>query len=122
MVAALPLVVLAVVWPGIANHGAMDHWEAWAGGAGLHLLYALLGIALGALLAVPFRGRPGATVVTILMVLLLGVIVPASPLAAVLRALNREDHLRAVVGLATPLAILGAAMLALALASFTRSD
>jgi hypothetical protein len=117
---AAPLVLLAVAWAGVANHEAMDHWEAWAGGFGLHLLYVVLGVGIGAFLARPLTTPPGAAVVAILALLLLALIVPASPLAAALRVLNREDHLQAVDGLAGPLAILGCfGGLCLAL-SFTR--
>lgn len=121
-VACLPLVVLAVAWAGIANRAAMGQWEAWAGGVGLHLLYAVLGVGLGALLARPLRMAPGAALVTILALLLLGLIVPASPLAGALRALNREDHMAAAHGLGGPLGILGAAAVLLLAVSFARRE
>jgi len=61
-IATLPFVALAIGWAGVANHHNIHGWSAWLGGVGVHLVFAVLGVGLGALLAPPILHRPGPAV------------------------------------------------------------
>ncbi|MGI8647048.1 MAG: hypothetical protein DLM55_03420 [Acidimicrobiales bacterium] len=92
VIAALPLVVLAVSWAALVNPTAVYGWRTWVGGLGIHLVFALAGTGLGALAGPPMLHRPGAAVLGIAMVTLLSIIIPASPVAWALRVLEHNPR------------------------------
>ena len=105
-IATLPFVALAISWAGVANHHNIHGWSAWLGGVGVHLLFAVLGVGLGALLAPPILHRPGAAVLGIIAVTLLSIITRASPVAGALDVLTRNPRQGFAAALTPPIAVL----------------
>ncbi len=105
-IATLPFVALAIGWAGVANHHNIHGWSAWLGGVGIHLVFAVLGVGLGALLAPPILHRPGPAVLGILAVTLLSIIIRASPVAGALGVLTRNPRQGFAAAVTPPIAVL----------------
>jgi len=120
-IATLPFVALAIGWAGVANHHNIYGWTAWLGGVGVHLLFAVLGVGLGALLAPPILHRPGAAVLGIIAVTLLSVIIRVSPVAGALDVLTRNPQQGFAADITPPIAVLLALTAGAILASLTAS-
>jgi hypothetical protein len=105
-VATLPFVVLSIGWAGVANHHNIHGWHAWLGGVGIHLVFVLLGVGLGALLAPPILNRPGPAVLGIVAVSLLSVIIRVSPVAGALDVLTRNPRQGFTAAIAAPVTVL----------------
>ena len=97
---------LAIGWAGVANHHNIHGWSAWLGGVGVHLVFAVLGVGLGALLAPPILHRPGPAVLGILAVTLLSIITRASPVAGALGVLTRNPRQGFAAAVTPPIAVL----------------
>jgi hypothetical protein len=97
------LAVAAVGWAVVANRA--NTWEARAvlGGLALHLVFVLLGTALGAVFGRPLVGGSGQAALGILAVSMLALIVPGSPVQACLRVLENNPRHGFVGQLAPPL-------------------
>ncbi len=119
VIAALPLIVLAVTWAAVANHGAVHGWEAWLGGLGIHLVFALAGTGLGALAAPPILHRPGAAVPGIVAVTLLSLIIPASPVRWTLEVLEHNPQHGFAAAITPPITVLLGLTAAAVLVSLT---
>ena len=120
-IATLPFVALALGWAGVANHHNIHGWTAWLGGVGVHLVFALLGVGLGALLAPPILHQPGPAVLGIIAVTLLSIIIRASPVAGVLGVLTHNPRQGFTAAITVPIAVLLAITTAAILASLTAS-
>jgi len=118
-IATLPFVALG--WAGVANHHNIHDWSTWLGGVGVHLVFALLGVGLGALLAPPILHRPGPAVLAIIAVTLLSIIIRASPVAGALGVLTRNPRQRFAAAITPPIAVLLALAAVAILASLTAS-
>lgn len=118
-VASLPFVALAIGWAGMANHRHIHGWQPWLGGVGVHLVFVLLGVGLGALLAPPILHRPGPAALGIVAVTLLSIVIRVSPVAGVLDVLTDNPRQGFTAAIAPPVTVLcGLAALAM-LASLT---
>jgi len=118
-IATLPFVALAIGWAGVANHHNIHGWSAWLGGVGIHLVFAVLGVGLGALLAPPILHRPG--VLGIIAVTLLSIIIRASPVAGALGVLTRNPQRGFAAAITPPIAVLLALTAVAILTSLTAS-
>ena len=83
LLALLPFVVIAVAWAFVADHANVRTGPQVAGGAAIHLVFAVAGLGLGALAARPLVRPPGLAALVIVGGFVLSLIVPWSP---VLRA------------------------------------
>jgi len=105
-IVTLPFVALAIGWAGVANHHNIHGWSAWLGGVGVHLVFVVLGVGLGALLAPSILHRPGLAVLGILAVTLLSIIIRASPVAGALGVLTRNPRQGFAAAVTPPIAVL----------------
>ena len=92
MVVQLPLVVIAVAWAGLANHANLHSANGFAGGLGVHLAFALVGVGLGAVVARPLVRAPGIAALTITGLFVLSLIVPWSPVLHAARVLETDPR------------------------------
>lgn len=86
------LSVVAVAWGAAANHAGIHTWRAVLGGLGLHAVFGLVGLALGAVFARPLVDDAGPAVLGIVGLTVLALVVRASPLAWALRVLVRNPR------------------------------
>jgi len=105
-VATLPFIALAIGWAGVANHHNIHGWHAWLGGVGVHLVFGLLGVGLGALLAPPILHRPGPAVLGVVAVTLLSIVIRVSPVAGALDVLTRNPRQGFTAAVAAPVTVL----------------
>jgi len=105
-VAALPFVTLAIGWAGVANYHNIHGWHAWLGGVVVHLVFAVLGVGLGALLAPPILHRPGPAVLGIVAVTLLSIVIRVSPVAGTLDVLTHNPRQGFTAVITPPIAVL----------------
>lgn len=122
LVAEVPLVALSVLWAEVANHENMRGGSALLGGLGVHLVFALAGVGLGAVVSRPLLRPPGAAALVIVGVYVLSLVVHWSPVFQAARTLQTDPvhHFRAdllpwlagLVGVGAALA--GAALVAAA--------
>jgi hypothetical protein len=97
VVVELPLVALSVAWAEVANHGNMRGSSAVLGGLAVHLVFALAGVGLGAVVARPVLRPPGAAALLIVGVFVLSMVVHWSPVFLAVRTLQSDPvhHFRA---------------------------
>ena len=117
----LPLIALALGWAGVANHHNIHGWSAWLGGVGVHFVFAVLGVGLGALFAPPILHRPGPAVLGIIAVTLLSIIIRVSPVAGTLGVLTHNPRQGFTAALTPPIAVLLALATTAILVSLTAS-
>jgi hypothetical protein len=86
------LSVVAVAWGTVANHAGIHSWRAVLGGLGLHAVFGLVGLALGAVFARPLVDDAGPAVLGIVGASVLALVMRVSPLAWALRVLVRDPH------------------------------
>ena len=90
VVAQLPLILVAVAWAGLANHGNLHSTAGFADGLAVHLPFALLGVGLGAVLSRPLVRAPGAAALAIAALFVASLIVPWSPVLHASRVLETD--------------------------------
>jgi len=90
----------------VANHHNIHGWHAWLGGVGVHLVFGLLGVGLGALLAPPILHRPGPAVLGVVAVTLLSIVIRVSPVAGALDVLTRNPRQGFTAAVAAPVTVL----------------
>lgn len=97
VIGVLPLVALSVAWPELANHTEMRGASPLCGGLGVHLVFAVAGVGLGAVVARPLMRPPGTAALTIVGVFVLSLIVRWSPVFQAARTLQTDPvhHFRA---------------------------
>ncbi|HEU5003093.1 MAG TPA: hypothetical protein VFW71_09990 [Actinomycetota bacterium] len=112
------LAVLAVLWAAVANPSYTAHGAAVLGGLGIHALFGLAGVGLGALLSPPLVVEPGPAVLGIVGATTVSVILRVSPAAWALRVLEHNRRHGFAAAMAGPVVALGAAGLACVLIAF----
>ncbi len=90
--AALPLVGLAVLWAAVANADQMHGWRPRVGGLAIHLVFALLGVGLGALVSRPLIRAPGAAALAVVAAVVIGLVLRWSPVFSLLRVLQANPR------------------------------
>ena len=103
---------LAVLWGLAANPSNTAHGPAILGGLGIHAVFGLAGVGLGALLSPPLVAEPGPAVLGIVGATTMAVILRVSPVAWTLRVLEHDRHHGFAGALVAPVAALAAAGLA----------
>ena len=102
----LVLAAIAVGWALVANPAHTSGVKAVAGGFALHAVFALLGIAVGAVFGRPLVNAPGQAALGIIAVAMLALVVPHSPVLACLRVLENNPAREFSRQLAPTLAVL----------------
>lgn len=88
LLGGLLLALAAVGWAAVANAAHTSGAATLVGGLGLHVLFAAVGTAVGALLGRPLVKAPGQAALGIIAVAMLALIVPGSPVRACLAVLE----------------------------------
>jgi hypothetical protein len=102
----LGLAVLSVAWALVANSASTTGAKAVLGGLGLHAVFALLGVGVGALFGRPLVNASGPAALGLLAVAMLSLVVPGSPVQACLRVLESNPKHGFAGQLAPSLAVL----------------
>ena len=90
VLAQLPLVVLAVLWALVGNHQHMGGSRPVLGGLAVHLVFALAGVGLGAVVARPLLGPPGTAALVLVAAFVVSLIVEWSPVLRATRVLQTD--------------------------------
>lgn len=106
------LAVLAVLWALVANPSNTAHAQAILGGLGIHAVFALAGVALGALLSPPLVTETGPAVLGIVGASTVLLVLRVNPVAWTLRVLEHDRRHGFGAAIAAPVAALIAAGLA----------
>ena len=123
VIAVLPLVALSVAWPEVANRPEMHGASPLLGGLGVHLVFALAGVGLGAVVARPLMRAQGTAALTIVGVFVLSLVVHWSPVFQAARTLQTDPvhHFRAdLLPWLAGLVVFGAASAVVALAAASK--
>jgi hypothetical protein len=88
--AQLPLILLAVAWAFVGNHHHVRDVKPLLGGLAVHLVFALAGTGLGAVVARPLLEPPGAAALVLVTAFVVSLLVEWSPVLRATRVLQTD--------------------------------